>query len=471
MKKNKIVKFVFKLLGLLLLIISLLCLFLILKYNILPLKYLIIYIIIFTIIPSLLFLILIRKKKSKVFINIISIIYLVIMFVIFNYLNKTFNFINGFIDSNYSTINYYIIVEKKNLINIKDVNNIGIVNANIENIDNVLVELNKIQEIDNKEYDNYDILYEDLLNKNIDSILMSESYYDIYSEEKKDFRENIKIIYKFSIRKEINNTMKDANVIDDSFVVYISGIDSDNDVTSQTRSDVNIIGVINPKTYQVLLINIPRDYYVEFPNIGEKDKLTHAGLYGIETSVETLSKLLEVEVNYYLRVNYSALINLVDALDGVDVYSEYDFYSTDDNFHYNVGYNHVNGNKALQFVRTRKAFAGGDRVRGQNQQSMISAIISKLSSSQLLLNYNDILNSLEGSFMTNISPDDITKLVKLQLGKMPSWNVKSISLEGSDGNEFSAYFGQNLYVMIPNEETVLNAIERIDDVFKGKILT
>ena len=290
-------------------------------------------------------------------------------------------------------------------------------------------------------------------------------------EDSEDFYDKYKVIYRFSITEMVDDITKDVDVTKDTFNIYISGIDSYGNVNSLTRSDVNIVVSVNPKTNQILMINIPRDYYVKLHDTDSYDKLTHAGIYGVDMSVSTIEDLLDMEINYYLKVNYNALVKLVDALGGVDVYSKYSFKSAGHGYYFKKGYNHVTGLEALDFVRTRKAFEEGDRVRGENQQAMIQAIIKKGTSGTILTRYTSILNSLTGSFITNISTDKITDLVKMQLDNMPSWNITSISLSGSDGAEYTyTYPTQVLYVMIPNEETVTFAKESLEKVKAGEIL-
>ena len=84
-------------------------------------------------------------------------------------------------------------------------------------------------------------------------------------------------------------TGAEANKITkEPFVIYLSGVDTRGELTEKARSDVNILAVVNPQTKQVALINTPRDYYVDLAGTNSKDKLTHAGLYGVETSMATL---------------------------------------------------------------------------------------------------------------------------------------------------------------------------------------
>ena len=309
--------------------------------------------------------------------------------------------------------------------------------------------------------------------KEIEGFVIGDSYFDSLVEEDEELKEKLKIIYKFSLKEKLESFKKEVNLQKDTFNIYISGIDSYGDVNSLTRSDVNIIVSVNPKTHQILMINIPRDYYVTLHGTGKKDKLTHAGIYGLDMSVKTLEDLLDIEINYYFKVNYGALEKLVDALGGVDVYSNYNFTTvgTDKSYYFKKGLNRVNGEKALYFVRTRKAFNDGDRIRGENQQAMIQAIIKKACSAEILTRYSNILDSLKGTFTTNFSTDEITDVIKMQLDKMPSWNITSIGLNGFDASEYTySYPSQKLYVMKPNEETVNNAKETLEKVKKCEIL-
>ena len=223
-------------------------------------------------------------------------------------------------------------------------------------------------------------------------------------------------------------------------------------ISSISRSDVNIVVTVNPKTRQILLTSIPRDYYVQLHNTtGYKDKLTHAGLYGIESSVNTIEDLLDTEINYYIKVNFTSLVKIIDGMGGVEVYSEYDFTSRD-NFHYSKGYNKVNGEEALSFARERKAFSAGDNQRGKNQQALLEAMIRKCTNTSIIYKYNSLLNSINGSFMTNMSSKRITSLVKMQLSDMKPWTITSNNLTGSDGSAYTySYSTQKLYVMLPNE--------------------
>ena len=259
------------------------------------------------------------------------------------------------------------------------------------------------------------------------------------------------------------------DITNNPFAVYISGSDSRGKLSDTARSDVNIVAVVNPKTNKILLVSIPRDYYVQLHGTtGVKDKLTHAGIYGVDMSKNTISDLLDTNIDYYLKVGFDTVTDLVDVIGGIDVYSDQvlnlkgrnnkkcDFY---------IGTNSVDGACALAFARERKSYTSGDRHRGENQQEIITAIIEKISSNpSILVKYKDILKALDSSFETNMSYEDITTLIKEELTSLTKWEVESISLDGTGSSEPTYSMGsQKLYVMIPDETTVNNAKEKINE--------
>ncbi|MDE5539387.1 MAG: LCP family protein, partial [Bacilli bacterium] len=238
-------------------------------------------------------------------------------------------------------------------------------------------------------------------------------------------------------------------------------------ISSVSRSDVNMIITVNPNTHKILVTSIPRDYYVSLAGKDGKDKLTHAGIYGIGTSVQTLENLLDIKINYYVKINFSSFVKIVDTLGGVSVYSKYDFVSRD-GYHYQEGQNKVKGKEALSFVRERKAFSGGDRVRNMNQVAMIDAILEKATSAAIITKYNNLLNTLGDSFVTNLDKETITKFVKKQLKDNSKWEISSYALNGHDDYQYTySYSGAKLYVMVPDNATVINAQNKIKEILNN----
>lgn len=479
--KNKKINKIFSIITL---ILSVILIILLGRLNVIPDKYfipLVIVLLIINLINVLFSFKMKLEKKGKITLLVLSVIISLISLVGSIYLFRTIAFMGGnFRFKGYSTENYSVLVLKDS-----DYNKIeDLKDKNVGFLKNKLDYENKVKErIDSKvdsnliELTDAHSLKEKLYNQEIEAMVIEDSYISILKEEDEEFESKTRVIYTFSLKYKVEDISKDVNVTKDVFTIYIAGIDTYGTISSVSRSDVNMLATVNPKTHQVLLTSIPRDYYVQLHGTtGYKDKLTHAGIYGVDMSVKTLEDLLGIEINYYVRVNFTSVVKLVDALKGIDVYSEYTFNSNagfeeSDGYHFIKGYNRMNGDQALAFARTRHAFMAGDRVRGQNQQAVIEALIRKACTPAIITSYTSILDSLEGSFETNLSMDDITKLAKHQIDKMPSWSVTSNSLDGSDASEYTySYSGQKLYVMKPNEDSITKAKDLLSKIYAGELL-
>ena len=470
----------FKVVGVIFILLSILFLGYIISIDMLPIKYLGILggvIFLITLIISLL----IFKKKGSRFPNVIGIIFACFLVVgygfVYKYLYQAFDFIDTISDSSLNTEveEFYVIVradstyEKIENLKDEDIYTLEVT----ENIDKVEEKVNEKVNVNFKDIDNLDTLATNLLNEKIDIILISSSQYSIILEDNEEFKDETKIIYTITqeIEKEAENVKDETSkhqIENGIFNVYISGIDTSGNIRNVSRSDANIVVTVNTKTNEILLTSIPRDYYVTLHSKNAKDKLTHSGIYGINETVNTVEDLLGIDINYYVRVNFTTVVKLVDAIGGIDVNSDYAFNAL--GYSFKKGTNHLNGSKALAFSRERHSFADGDVQRAKNQQKVINAIISKLTSSTTLLTqYSNILNSLSGNFQTNIEQDDISILVKEQLENMPSWNISTNTLIGTGSYNVTYSCGnQKLYVMLPNSQSVEDAKEKINEVMNEK---
>ena len=266
------------------------------------------------------------------------------------------------------------------------------------------------------------------------------------------------------------NDEKEEEQNDRVFTMYISGIDNRGGLIAKSRSDVNILATVNVDTRQVLLVNTPRDYYVPLPiSNGQSDKLTHAGIYGVDVSMGTLEMLYGVEIDYYFRVNFSGFEKIIDALGGITVTSPIAFTSREGDYYFSEGQNTINGAQALSFARERYAFKDGDRQRGENQMAVIKAVIDKALSPAILSGYADLMASVSGNFETSMPYDVIAELVRDQLDNGGSWNIVTASVTGPDAYQ-STYSAGPAYVMIPDQSTVDAAIAKINQVKNGEIL-
>ncbi len=302
-------------------------------------------------------------------------------------------------------------------------------------------------------------------------IAMSDAWLEVMADidEYEDIEDRIRLLGTITVVEELEVEER-IRVNEDVLTVYVSGIDSRSGLIAKSRSDVNILVVANTKTHQLLMINTPRDYYVPLSiSNGVKDKLTHAGIYGVEVSMDTIGMLYNVDVDYYFRVNFGGFEDIVDALGGITVYSEYSFSSGD--YTYTQGYNTMDGAKALTFVRERHAFATGDIQRGKNQMAVISAVIDKALSPSFLTGYTSLMSSLSGSFETDMSYDVIASLVSDQLDDGSGWNIVSYTVTGTGDMQVPYSMSQSVYVMIPDEATVQTAMELIEAVYNGEIIS
>ena len=271
-------------------------------------------------------------------------------------------------------------------------------------------------------------------------------------------------------------TGAEANKITkEPFVIYLSGVDTRGELTEKARSDVNILAVVNPQTKQVALINTPRDYYVDLAGTNSKDKLTHAGLYGVETSMATLGNLYGVNVDQYLRINFAGFISIIDAVGGVDVYSDQAFTSVGSPGYYDPttfaeGWNHLDGKSALAFARERHAFASDDIQRGINQMKVIDAMMNKIKSPTVLMSFSKLMDAVSDCFVTSLSQEQISALVRMQLASLSDWDIQSYTVTGTSGKSSQCYSakGQSLYVMKPDENSVNQAKELIASVLGGE---
>lgn len=331
------------------------------------------------------------------------------------------------------------------------------------------------QTLDVQEYNNLIDEANALLNGEVQAIIYNSSQTSIIQEQIPEYEKSIKIIYTHNIVVEIQNEVVDSDMTE-PFAVYLSGMDTYNEISSADRSDVNIIAVVNPQSHQILLVTTPRDYYVTIPNISgrQRDKLTHAGIYGTDASMATLERLYEMDIQFFGRVNFTSLINIVDALGGLEVVSDEEFdtgWESGAMIHVNEGVNYFDGTSALAFCRERHALEDGDNARGRHQQAVITAMIKKMMSPAMLRGATEIIDTVSDGVDTNFTMEQIQSLVKTQLRKNPEWHIYSVAAEGY-GDKQTCYSSGNtpLYVTIPNEQSVANIIDLINRVEAGEVL-
>jgi LCP family protein required for cell wall assembly len=320
-----------------------------------------------------------------------------------------------------------------------------------------------------KEYQTLADLVEAVETDKVDVIIMNSAYVDVLEEMDgySDIRDRIKEVLLLNITTKVADDVRKPYHDGNTFALYISGIDTrTEELISKSRSDVNILAIVNTKSHQILLLSTPRDYFVPLSiSDGQRDKLTHAGIYGVSVSMDTLGMLYDIDVDYHFRVNFTGFERIIDALGGVTVYSEKSFQGLD--YYFAEGENTLNGAEALAFCRERYAFEDGDNQRGRNQLAVVRAVINKALSVDMLLHYTEVLDAVEGSFETSMPYDTISTIVKNQLESPAKWNIVQYSVTGTGSEAVPYSMSQTAYVMIPDEESVAKAIDLIQQVYAG----
>ena len=451
-------------------------LFIMFNYNFLSFRFLNIIITIGLLVVLAISIFLQKAKKSTLVTTIILVVFSLISLVgvfgfkqmidITNRMNQTAAF---------SEVEMSIVVPKDS--DIKDVSQLTSVQAPTKvdknNIDTLMSALKKDKKVDVKVDDvaSYQEAYDNLKSGKSKAMVLSGSYASLLESVDSNYASNLKTIYTYKIKKKNNNSAKqvDSKV----FNIYISGIDTYGSISTVSRSDVNIIMTVNMNTHKILLTTTPRDAYVKIPDGGadQYDKLTHAGIYGVETSEKTLENLYGIKIDYYARINFTSFLKLIDQLGGVTVHNDQAFTSLHGKFDFPVGDIQMNSEQALGFVRERYSLDGGDNDRGKNQEKVISAIVNKLASLNSVSNFTSIVNNLQDSVQTNMSLDTINALANTQLDSGSKFTVTSQAVTGTGSTgQLTSYAMPNssLYMMKLDDSSVESASQAIKNLMEEK---
>ena len=449
-------------------------LFLIFRHNILAFRYLNVItaaVVILVALASLLLIIYRKAEKFTIFFLTLAILVSSVSFFALQQFVGFTSHINS--TSNYSEYSMSVVVLKESDVhNVTQLDSVtGPTDTDNENIQKLIADIKTSQskELTVEQSTSYLAAYKSLVSGEAKAIVLNSVFENIIESEYPDYASKIRKIYTKNITKEVAAPKVSKNK---SFNVYVSGIDTYGPISSVSRSDVNILMTVNQDSKKILLTTTPRDSYVPIADGGnnQKDKLTHAGIYGVDSSIHTLENLYGVDINYYVRLNFTSFLKLIDLLGGVDVYNDQEFTSRHGKFHFPVGNVHLDSEQALGFVRERYSLADGDRDRGRNQQKVIVAIIQKLTSTEALKNYSDIIQGLQDSLQTNMPIETMMDLVNAQLESGGSYKVNSQDLKGTGQMGLPSYAmpDSNLYMMEIDDSSLAAAKSAIQDVMEGR---
>ncbi|HFI0425367.1 TPA: LCP family protein [Streptococcus suis] len=417
---------------------------------------------------------LIWRKKARVFTTILLVLSLLVASLGAYGMNEVVRFSNR-LNSNSTFSEYEMSVVVPADSDITDISQLSTVTApadyDQENVTALLDDVTKMKsvQLSTTPTSSYLTAYQSMMNGETQAMVFNGVFTNILESDDPDFSNKVRKLYTFKVTKQVETTVEQAS--GDSFNIYISGIDTYGPISSVSRSDVNIIMTVNRATHKILLTTTPRDSYVAIADGGQNqyDKLTHAGIYGVNASVHTLENLYGIDISNYIRLNFTSFLQLIDLVGGIDVVNDQEFTSLHGNYHFPVGVVHMNADQALGFVRERYSLANGDNDRGKNQEKVIAAIIKKLSSPDNLSNYQEILAGLEGSIQTDLSLETIMSLVNTQLESGTQFSVTSQALTGTGRNDLTSYAmpSSQLYMMEINQDSLAQVKSAIQSVLDG----
>lgn len=497
MKVKRIINYIL----ILIVFVSLISLILFIKkLGVIPIKYtLILSIFLFILlILSSLFILLFKKKYFKIIGYVLLVIILLINCISSYYVYKTDRFLdNAFGDNKViSSTNYYVLVKKdnnyKNISNLKD-KSIGYY-TNSPNMDLALNKLKEIISYKEEAINDLSESFKGLNNNSITGLVIEENLYRYIFDNNLVLNMNIyDILYKYSVEtkeeiilddNEISNNISNSSGSiknnnkkknNNSYNIYIGGTDF-----TGVFTDFNMVVTLNKDTNKVLFTSTPRDFYVDIYGKGGKDLLGYAGVWGINTQVKTISNLYGIDIPYYIKVKASSLVRVVDTLGGITFCSDRSFLTNhalvldtyDDSkgkkLYVEKGCKNYNGIEILTISRERRAYPDGDRQRQKNCEKILEAILNKIASPKLLVNYPKFLDSLENTYTTNIPRDFINDITNDILDNGNRWKYLSQSVSGYDSRGNVHFSNYQDYVMRPNYNTVNNAKNKIKQILNGK---
>lgn len=436
-----------------------------------PTKYLVAIIVVLLILFGVTFGLQYVKNKVYIVGIVLSIILSILQAIGIVYMLKADKLMADVGGANYKTDNMIVVVKKDNpASNLMDASmyRFGTQTAvDQENTQTMLDNINKAlgREVKVEQYGTVQELANALLEGRVDAAVYNQALDGLITDSIEEYSDKVRVLYHYGIETELEQETADVG---EPFNVYISGIDVDGPIATNSRSDVNIIMTVNPNTKKILLTTTPRDYYVQIPDISgeQRDKLTHAGIYGVDASMRTLEQLYGIDISYYARVNFSSLVKIVDTLGGVDVDSDFEFDAQ--GYHFQKGMNHLDGDQALAFSRERYSFEDGDNQRGKDQQKVLTAILNKAMSPAILSNASALIADVSDSVQTNMTQEEMAKFIKMQLNDGASWNIESAAASGTGDTQACYSSGdQPLYVMWPDEAVVQSISAKMNEILNG----
>lgn len=235
-------------------------------------------------------------------------------------------------------------------------------------------------------------------------------------------------------RVEVVNPGKDHTSI------LFVGIDDSDQRSEQTdapsRSDALVLATFNDDDKTIKMLNIPRDSLTYIPEVGYEDKIAHAHAFGgIDGTVETVERLLDVPVDYYVRMNFNSFVEIVDSIGGITYDVPFDMSEQNSSdragaIELEEGNQAIDGEQALALARTRKY--DSDLARGERQMELIQTIFRETVSTKGLNNFDKILTSVSNNMKTNLSFNEMIQFKDYFIQK-ENFTFDKMQLQGEGG--------------------------------------
>jgi LCP family protein required for cell wall assembly len=418
-----------------------------------------------------------KLRKRVVVVKLLSIITSITLLIGTTYVIRGNSFINNIANrTNETHIVSVRVLKDSNVKSLEDIKDSPIAVSYQNDSKNTVEAIAHFEQLVNRDLyleqkDSYFDVAEALLNKEVKAIVIGNEHVDLLQERYEDFKNETVEIATYKIEREIATNDTVSDVTENTFTVYLTGIDTYGDVSEVARSDVNLLITVNPVSKQILMTSIPRDTKITLPSYKSMDKLAHAGVYGVNETMASIEDLLGIDVHYYAKTNFTGIEAIIDQLGGITIDSPHeDFVTLHGNYLITKGINEMDGDKALSFVRERYNLLHGDFDRGRNQQLLLESMLEKAMSPAIITNFNRLLSAIEGTFETNLSDHEIRSLINMQLNDMSDWEMFNAQVTGSGYRSTSTYsmWGQESYVIEPDTDRIKSIEELIIKMQDGQ---
>lgn len=464
-----------KIVAVLATIINLLFFVFLFRHDILPIKLRMILLVIFALALAYYLYLAFKKEESSPGLVVLAILFIITSIgegIFYSYANKsiqTVNKINEQADINNSEMSF-VVLKDSEIDSLEEASDYEIATSEDFDGDNTQKAIDEYKnkfdnDLKTTNLGNYLTSAQSLIDGQSQVMLLNEGYRQVIGESIEGFSDKTRVLESVVVKgEEVKEKQKKKVGAKYPFNVYISGIDTYGSLSKVSRSDVNLLVSVNPGQRKILITTIPRDTYLPLGGDEDKyDKLTHAGLFGVETSIKSIENLLDIEIDYYGRVNFTTVTQLVDVIGGITVENPVAFSAGKYNFP--QGNVNMDGAMALAYSRERYSLAEGDFDRGRNQTRVMTGIIKKMLRPEILLNFNQISEIALQSVNTDMPYAKMIQLVNYQIEDSRDWTIETQDLKGSGASGLPSYLMPNadLYMMRPNEDSIKEVKAKIEE--------